>query len=270
MKQSINFLRRPTMVLLLMTTAVAVSTSASTFASGVIGHAGLAGEGAVDSMAVEVDVKKTELELVTSTLNNETDIKQNAGAAKELATKLQKLLSLQGGFEQTLVDEDGELLQQSSGTFILNRDGQYRWETTQPFEQLLLGDNEEVQLYDPDLEQLTIRKLKAEEKNTPLTLLTGQVSDIQKLYIVKRSEKVAEQLLQFTLLPRDAANNIKSLSISFSLLKAQSSKPKSVDVIDGLGQRTSINLIDTRWNEVLRRDAFDFKVPEGTDLINEG
>lgn len=261
MKQNINFLGTPSIVVLLVSFTVAFTASALSFASGNVG------EGVVESTALAVDVIKAGRGLDSAI---EKNINKDADAAKELAAKLQQLLSLQGGFEQTLVDEDGELLQQSSGTFILNREGRYRWETTLPFEQLLLGDNEEVQLYDPDLEQLTIRKLKAEEKNTPLTLLTGQVSDIQKLYVVKRSEKPEEQLLQFTLLPRDVANNIKSLSISFSLLKEQSAKPQNVDVIDGLGQRTSINLIDTRWNEVLSRGAFDFKVPEGTDLINEG
>jgi len=261
MKQNAKFLKAPSIVALLVSSVVAFTVSALSFASG------NAGEGVVDAAVLAVDANKAELGLDSG---KEKNINQNAAAAKELASNLQKLLTLQGGFEQTLVDEDGELLQQSSGTFILNREGHYRWETTQPFEQLLLGDNEEVQLYDPDLEQLTIRKLKAEEKNTPLTLLTGQVSDIQKLYIVQRSEKPEAQLLQFTLLPRDVANNIKSLSISFSLIKDQSSKPQNVDVIDGLGQRTSINLIDTRWNEVLSLDAFDFKVPEGTDLINEG
>jgi len=66
-------------------------------------------------------------------------------------------------FEQTLYDADGDTLQTSSGTVVLERPARFRWEyaasDSDASGQVLVADGERVWLYDPDLEQVTVNRI---------------------------------------------------------------------------------------------------------------
>src|SRR5690606_27744491 len=47
----------------------------------------------------------------------------------------------------------------------------FRWEYEQPFPQLIVADGNDVWVYDPDLEQVTVRPQGREEQQSPLAVL---------------------------------------------------------------------------------------------------
>ena len=98
----------------------------------------------------------------------------------------QNLHSLTGHFSQSLIDINGQGSKTSAGTLALQSPRQFRWETLTPYKQTIVADGSRVWMYDPDLDQVTVRIQSAEEAHSPLTVLT----DVKQL---DSNFKVAER-----------------------------------------------------------------------------
>ena len=81
------------------------------------------------------------------------------------------LKGLDGQFTQQVHDGNGKLKETSSGRVALSAPRLFRWEYTKPYPQLIVADGSKVWIYDPDLQQVTVREQGAEEQNTPLSAL---------------------------------------------------------------------------------------------------
>src|SRR5436190_18963850 len=82
-----------------------------------------------------------------------------AGSLDQLKSFLTGAKTLKANFEQTVTDRNGKVIQQSSGSMQFSRPGKFRWQYTKPYKQLVVGDGEKLWLYDPELNQVTVRKL---------------------------------------------------------------------------------------------------------------
>ena len=94
-----------------------------------------------------------------------------ASALEELEGFLEELHSYRADFRQTVVDAEGRLVEEARGELFFRRPGRFRWDYRDPYEQLILADGEQIWIYDPDLEQVTVRP--AEEAHSPMALLDG-------------------------------------------------------------------------------------------------
>src|SRR5205085_330907 len=99
-------------------------------------------------------------------------------ASTDLIQLLNNVRSMQGGFVQIISDTKGRNLNQTSGRMALQRPGKFRWETIQPNRQLIVTNGQKVWIYDPDLEQVTIRYLSKEAGETPALLLSNTNSTL--------------------------------------------------------------------------------------------
>jgi outer membrane lipoprotein carrier protein len=93
-----------------------------------------------------------------------------AGAREKMVAFTSGLKGLDGRFEQQVFGGDGPA-QTSSGTVKLSAPRQFRWEYLKPAPQLIVADGNQVWIYDPDLEQVTVRNQSAEEQGSPLAVL---------------------------------------------------------------------------------------------------
>ncbi|WP_237056470.1 outer membrane lipoprotein chaperone LolA [Microbulbifer sediminum] len=182
-----------------------------------------------------------------------------ADATAELSQLLQPLASISGKFHQTLTDERGEVLQKSSGTFSVERPGKLRWETGEPFPQLLVTNNKKLWLYDPDLEQVTIRPVDKRMKETPALLLGGKVGEIRSSF------NVASKDGAFQLTPKSDSAPFRSMEIRFS----DKGLPAAMTVRDSMGQTTRIKFSRVKANPSLAAALFNFNPPAGTDIIRD-
>jgi hypothetical protein len=111
--------------------------------------------------------------LVAFALLASSVVQAAAGPARtRLNAFAQGLHALSGNFSQTLTDPNGKTSKTSSGTLVLEAPHQFRWDTLAPYKQTIVADGSRVWLYDPDLEQVTVRKQSSEEAQSPLTVLT--------------------------------------------------------------------------------------------------
>ena len=111
-----------------------------------------------------------------------------ADDAKALTKTLKHYQTLSGNFIQTMVDEQGVSLQESSGTFVVKKPGYFYWDTKQPFPQLLVSNLDRIWLYDPDLEQVTIRSYQQSVSDSPALLLSGDAEKITQRYQVSQTD----------------------------------------------------------------------------------
>ncbi|GAC1029448.1 outer membrane lipoprotein chaperone LolA [Pseudomonas sp. No.21] len=183
-------------------------------------------------------------------------------AIARLTEMLNKAQTITGRFSQLTLDGSGTQLQETSGELALKRPGLFRWHTDEPMEQLLVSNGQKVWLYDPDLEQVTIQTLDQRLTHTPALLLSGDVSKISENFEI--SHKEGGDVVDFILKPKAKDTLFDTLRLSF-----RNGVINDMQLIDSVGQRTNILFLGVKMNQSIDAAQFDFKVPEGADVIQE-
>ena len=182
---------------------------------------------------------------------------------QQLSDLLKPLQSLSGQFTQTIADSDGEILQSSNGEFWVQRPGRLRWQTQAPYEQLLVTNEENLWLYDPDLEQVTVKVADKSLQQTPAAILSGDVATLNDSYIITReSGSIDNDLQEFSLKPIADGALFEQLTLKFNR-----DDISSMELLDSLGQITTISLTSITPNAEIDTSMFNFIAPLGTDVL---
>ena len=196
--------------------------------------------------------------LAVTTLSAHADPKDVA----RLTQLLEKSQTLTANFSQLTLDGSGTQLQETRGDMVLQRPGLFYWHTDAPQEQLMVSDGQKVSLWDPDLEQVTIKKLDQRLTQTPALLLSGDVSKISESFDI--TSKEAGGVMDFTLKPKTRDTLFDSLRLSF-----RNGMINDMQLIDSVGQRTNILFTGVKANEAIPASKFKFDIPKGADVIQE-
>ena len=87
-------------------------------------------------------------------------------------------------FEQQVLDRTGKIVERASGTFAFARPGKFRWTYEKPIVQVLVGDGTKLWIHDPDLNQVTVKRVDGAVSSTPAALLAGR-DDIAALFTLR-------------------------------------------------------------------------------------
>lgn len=185
-------------------------------------------------------------------------------AAAELASMLESYESFQSSFIQIVVNENGNRVQESRGSLKAKRPGLFYWETSQPHSQFVVSDGQKVEVYDPDLEQVTIHSLDEKVATTPALLLSGEVDNLDETYKVS-TQDVGENTTEFTLEPRSEDSLFVSLRLTFFKGELQEMRMQ-----DSLSQLSVLSFDDIRLNEEVSDSAFVLEYPDDVDVIRDG
>ena len=189
-----------------------------------------------------------------------------AGGLESMRDFLARTQTLKANFTQTIAGRGARKPQVSSGTVLLSRPGRFRWEVSKPFQQLLVGDGSKVWLYDPDLKQVTVRKLSEALGGTPAALLAGEVgnaSAIEKNFLV--SEAAAKDGLLWV----EARPKAKDGSFDRVRLGFKGDTLQAMEMHDQFGQVTTVEFSAVERNPVLAASQFRFTPPAGVDVVGE-
>ncbi|MDR0208546.1 MAG: outer membrane lipoprotein chaperone LolA [Pseudomonas putida] len=179
-----------------------------------------------------------------------------------LTQLLEKSQTISARFSQLTLDAGGTSLQETSGEMSVKRPGLFYWHTDAPQEQVVVSDGQKVTLWDPDLEQATIKKLDVRLNQTPALLLSGDVSKISQSFDITSKEQ--GEVTDFTLKPKTKDTLFDSLRVSF-----RRGLINDMQLVDSVGQRTNILFNGVKANEAIPASKFQFKIPEGADVIQE-
>jgi len=87
-------------------------------------------------------------------------------------------------FEQQVIDRSGKVTDRASGEFAFARPGKFRWVYEKPHKQLLVADGTRLYIHDPDLNQVTVKRMEGAISSTPAALLAGK-DDITALFTLR-------------------------------------------------------------------------------------
>ncbi len=190
---------------------------------------------------------------------------QMAEAAEvNLESRLAALHSMKANFTQTILDNHGKTVQQSNGNMALLRPGKFRWETKKPIPQLIIANGTKLWIFDPDLEQVTIRALHQATGESPALLLSQENSSIDKDYLVKVAAKKGSKLTWYVLTPRAEDSVFAAVEMGFN-----SDSLQEMRLQDHLGHSTHIVFKDMKSNVDLPEALFVFKKTANIDIIDE-
>lgn len=188
---------------------------------------------------------------------------QAADALQRVESYLGTLKTLSAQFVQVVQDRKGEVSDRSSGTLSIARPNRFRWDYREPYAQTIVADGQKLWLYDPDLEQVTVRSLEQGLGATPAMLLSGsgKVGDAFTAGQV-------EQRRDWTwcrLLPKQHGSDFERVSLAFDA----KNELAAMELVDKLGQTTTIEFSSVRRGARVDEAAFRFVPPKGADVIGD-
>lgn len=186
-----------------------------------------------------------------------------AAPADDLAQLLNSVRTMRANFTQTVYDNRGKAVQTSKGQMSLQRPGKFRWQVTSPIPQVVIANGTKLWIYDPDLEQVTIRSLQKSAGDTPALLLSDVDSVLTDAYNVMPSPQKADGRT-YTLVPKSADNMFASIKLAFV-----NNQVREMRLEDHLGHITSIKFQQIQTNIDLPDTLFTFKKPANVDVIDE-
>ncbi len=190
-----------------------------------------------------------------------------ATAADLARTRMQafagSLVSLSGEFEQSVTGARGSRGEPSRGTVALKAPRQFRWQTTSPFEQLVVADGSRVWVYDPDLMQASVRSQSTEEAQSPLTVLT----DLSRLEVdfTASDAGTRDGLAWLRLVSKAPEPEFAYVELGFDSDDALA----RMRFEDALGNTTEIRFSGWKRNPKLADGSFAFTPPAGVDVVGD-
>ena len=184
-----------------------------------------------------------------------------AGASEQLSRFVSQVNAARGEFTQQRVGDQGaSVSSRQSGVFSFLRPGKFKWEVTQPYEQLILSDGKQVYQYDPDLAQVTERGVDESVGASPAAILFGSGARDEVFELQERGERDGLAWLRAT--PRTADAGFAYVDIGF-----RDGMPARLMVRDSFSQTTRIDLAAIEKNPSLPADEYVFKAPDGVDVV---
>ncbi len=184
-----------------------------------------------------------------------------ADAVETLRAFVRDVSSGRAEFTQTVTSPDGRRTRTSSGRFEFARPDRFRFEYVRPFAQTIVGDGRQVWIYDPGLQQASVRPMSQALGATPAALLTGTS---------------LERDFELSALPaRDGLDWVqarpKQAEGSFSLLRVgfAGRQLAALEIVDTFGQTSVLRFERVEQGVALPPETFRFTLPPGVELLTQ-
>jgi outer membrane lipoprotein carrier protein len=176
---------------------------------------------------------------------------------------LANLKTLSASFVQVVRNKQGDITDRATGRLSISRPDRFRWDYSEPYEQVIVADGRKLWLYDPDLQQVTVRSLQQGLGSTPAMLLSGagKAADAFASGPIEQKGDWAWCRLE----PRERGTDFERVSLAFD----RRGELAAMELVDKLGQTTTIEFGDVRRGAALDAALFRFTPPPGADVIGE-
>lgn len=179
-------------------------------------------------------------------------------------------ISMLKSFSQGVKSASGNFTQQaaseaetSKGAFAFSRPGKFLWETISPFRQKIVSDAKTLWIYDADLSQVTVRRLKGAIDAGPASLLFGGVDPETQFDLKLISESDTLSWVRATPKAKEAA--VSLIDIGFNA----EGVPQKMRLTDRFGEKTTYTLENIEVPSKAGEAIYSFKVPAGVDVLED-
>ena len=162
---------------------------------------------------------------------------------------------------QTLYSRDQPVAEKSLGQMVFQRPGKFFWAYESPYEQEIVSNGKHLWVYDKDLEQVTVREVNEELKQTPILLLDepDKINDVYDMVV----NTMADDLVAVQLLPKQESAGFRRVMLVF-----ESAVLSGMEIEDNFDQYNRINFHDVKKNPVIDAQQFQLHIPDGVDVIH--
>lgn len=189
-----------------------------------------------------------------------------SASVEQLRVFLIQTQSARGEFTQRVSSASGArasaVPQVSSGSFVFQRPGKFRWVYAKPYEQVIVGDGQRLFLYDKDLNQVTVKKLVGALPATPASILFGS-NDFERDFAVKDTG-TRDGLSWIEATPKAKDSPFSKIEIGF-----RDGLPGAMRLTDSFGQISQLAFDKVERNPKVAAEVFQFKPPAGADVLQE-
>lgn len=182
-------------------------------------------------------------------------------ALQSLTQSLQAMQSMTAEFTQQVQDQEGTLLQQSSGHMAWQRSNRFKWTVTEPNQQIMVADGEWLWVYTPSLSQVSKQQL-LHQAGTPASLLSGSVDSIGQQFVVSVAHQAQKTV--YHLQPKDPQapfSEIQLVMVDGTL--------SSMRFKDQLEQSTTFSFSSVAINKPLPSEMFGFTPPANATVVDQ-
>lgn len=180
--------------------------------------------------------------------------------------KLNELMSamstLQVDFSLEIRNQDNnELIDNNTGKLTVKRPGFFHVHTREPFEQLLISDQQVIWSYDVELEQATREAVDERLQQTPFLLLSGDAEAIRANFTIQEPVLNGDNE-SFKLSPLDINASYSNVELRF--------KNKILNTMlwtNTLGEKAQIEFSNIEVNPSIDDSLFNFTPPAGVDVV---
>ncbi|MEO7241369.1 MAG: outer membrane lipoprotein chaperone LolA [Variovorax sp.] len=191
----------------------------------------------------------------------------HAGGMESLEAFVKSASSGRAEFTQTVTapSRDGQAgrVKTSTGSFVFQRPGKFRFDYRKPFEQQIVADGRNLWLYDVDLNQVTQRAQAQALGSTPAVIIAA-APDLRALEadFKLEAEAARDGLDWVKATPKEKDGQLQSVEVGF-----KGNQLAALEILDNFGQRSVLRFSEFQTNPSLAADTFDFKPPAGADVI---
>lgn len=186
-----------------------------------------------------------------------------ADGVEQLLAFQHDVQTLAAGFKQMVTDENGQLMQTSSGSLVLARPNRFRWDYLAPYEQLIVSDGATAWFFDADLEQVTVKSIDGAVDGTAALLLSAGTAVEDEFRLSADGIRAGVEWVSAR--PRQAHSSFDTIRIGF-----RGNRPVAMELIDSFGQLTSLEFSNVRLNPTVAAERFEFVPPPGVDVLRSG
>lgn len=183
-----------------------------------------------------------------------------ASAQDQLKIFVDQVKAATGSFSQNVFGTKGQTRPPQRGNFSFQRPGKFKWDVTQPYAQLIISDGKDVFQLDPDLNQVTVRKVTKAIGSSPAAILFGSGSLEQNFNVTALPDQDGISWLRAV--PRDSEAGFVHIDIGM-----RDNLPAQLRLLDAFGQTTRVDLTNVASNPSLPVSTFTFNPPAGVDVV---
>lgn len=170
--------------------------------------------------------------------------------------------AMRAHFHQVVTDAQGNKVQEVEGNMQLQRPGKFRWDYDKPYVQQIVGDGEKVWLFDPDLNQVTVRVMSKAIGSSPASLLAG-AQDAERNFTLTTVSR-SDGLEWAQAVPKAEESGFDKVLLGF-----KGDELQKMELHDSFGHTTSIQFSKLQRNPSIANGSFKFVAPSGADVVGE-
>ena len=179
-----------------------------------------------------------------------------AGDKEVLQERLAKIDGFYARFSQDVKTADKQPVQQGKGDLWVTRPYYFNWSMTEPDETSIISDGNNMWVYTPAVEHVSVMSLKKMVDNRLMLLITDSHNPIWNTYTVTRKQD------SFTLKPTDGSNQDYVISV------LPTGMISNFTIIEEDGQRSFYDLSKQTLGKV-PLDKFKFTPPAGVTIDDQ-